>query len=42
MFTPEYGGGEIKIDEQSIMKDGKFVGQELKEIENIGENEYEK
>ena len=40
MFTPEFGGGEIKIDGQSIMKDGKFVGQELKEIEDVGEYEY--
>lgn len=42
MFTPEYGNGEIKIDNKSIMKDGKFVGKNLKEIENVGEKEYGK
>ena len=40
MFTPQYGGGEIKVDEKPIMKDGKFIGAELKEIENVGEREY--
>ena len=42
MLTPEYGGGEIKVDGKVIMKDGKFVSSELKEIEMVGENEYGK
>ena len=40
LITPEYGGGEIKVDEKPIMKDGRFVGKELEEIQEVGENEY--
>lgn len=39
MFTKDYGGGVIKVDEKILMKDGKFVDPDLKEIENIGEYE---
>ena len=30
--TPEYGGGEIYFDDVLIRKDGKFVLDELKEL----------
>ena len=30
--TPEYGGGEIYFDDVLIRKDGKFVLNELKDL----------
>lgn len=40
IITPEYGGGEIKVDDKLIMKNGRFVGKELEEIHEVGETEH--
>lgn len=34
--TKEYGGGEIWFDDRLIRKDGKFIPDELKPLDNLG------